>query len=170
MSLGALAQRSGLSKTILARIEAGQGNPALETLWRVAGALDVPLGSLLGEGEPPRTRLIRAGEGERIHSEAGFLARLVLAEGRAHRTEIYEFELASGVDYRSMPHAPGTEELVLCLSGRMRVGPVGDDAELGPLDALWFPADLPHHYAAGDPGLGLNVMSYPPATGAARGG
>ena len=49
MSLGDLARASGLSKTILARIEGGDGNPSVETLWRVSRALRVPLGALLAE-------------------------------------------------------------------------------------------------------------------------
>ena len=58
MSLGDLARASGLSKTILARIESGAGNPSVETLWRVSRALTLPLGALLAEDEAPRVRAI----------------------------------------------------------------------------------------------------------------
>src|SRR4051794_41638868 len=62
-SLGDLARASGLSKTILARIERGDGNPSVETLWRGLrwlaasrrGPLLPPPRSAL-RARPPRSR------------------------------------------------------------------------------------------------------------------
>src|SRR4051812_8389637 len=70
-SLGDLARASGLSKTILARIERGEGNPSVETLWRVSRALEVPLGTLLSPPSGPRARAIPARSGQPIGSEGG---------------------------------------------------------------------------------------------------
>jgi transcriptional regulator with XRE-family HTH domain len=147
-SLGDLARASGLSKTILARIERGEGNPSVETLWRVSQALGVPLGRLLA-GEPqPRTRRIAARDGAPIRSEAGMDAWLLHADGREHRSEVFASDLPKGIDQHSDPHLPGTEELIVCVKGRVRVGPVGEEVELGPGDAAWFTADVAHHYEA----------------------
>jgi XRE family transcriptional regulator, regulator of sulfur utilization len=163
MSLGALARESGLSKPLLSRLESGAGNPSLETLWRLARAFDVTLGTLLGEADPPRTRLIRAEDGTALTSESGMGTRLILAEGRTHRTEIHEIYLLAGTEYLSR-HMPGTEELVMCLEGSLEAGPEGQEAELAAGDALWFPADLPHRYFSRDGARALSLMSYPPAT------
>jgi transcriptional regulator with XRE-family HTH domain len=168
LSLGALAAKAGVSKTILSRIEAGLGNPALETLWRITRALDVPLGVLLGEEEPPPTRLIRSDQGELVESKSGLVGRLILAEGRNHRTEIFEFTLMPGSDYASEAHAPGTEELVVLTGGTAAVGPAGREIDLAERDALWFPADVNHRYASADGASGYVVMSYPPAHGMTR--
>lgn len=46
-TLAQLAQRAGVSSGLLSLIERGQGNPSLETLRRIAGALDVELVELL---------------------------------------------------------------------------------------------------------------------------
>jgi transcriptional regulator with XRE-family HTH domain len=148
LSLGDLARASGLSKTILARIERGEGNPSIETLWRVSQALSVPLGRLLGSEPQPRTRLIRAREGEPVHSAAGMDAWLLHADGREHRSEVYAIDLPKGIDQHSDAHLPGTEELVVCVKGRVRLGPLGEEVELGPGDAAWFTADVAHHYEA----------------------
>jgi transcriptional regulator with XRE-family HTH domain len=147
-SLGDLARTSGLSKTILARIERGDGNPSVETLWRVSQALRVPLGALLTPPARPRTRVVRARSGEPLRSESGMGAWLLHADGREHRSEVFELELPKGIDQRSDAHLPGTEELIVCVKGRVLVGPDGQEAELGPGDAAWFTADLPHHYRA----------------------
>src|SRR3954451_1620733 len=93
ISVSELAREAGLSKTILARIEAGAGNPSMETLWRVSQALQVPLGSLLAEDPEPRVRVVRRGAGAPLRADAGLSAWLLHAEGREHRSEVFDLEL-----------------------------------------------------------------------------
>src|SRR4051812_6589068 len=81
-SLGDVARGSGLSKTILARIERGDGNPSVETLWRGARALGVPLGALLTADAAPLVRRIPAREAPALQADSGMRAWLVHAEGR----------------------------------------------------------------------------------------
>ncbi|HWH06041.1 MAG TPA: helix-turn-helix domain-containing protein [Gaiellaceae bacterium] len=164
-SLGELARRSGVSKASLSNLEAGGGNPSLETLWRIAGALSVPLGELLGEDEPPATLLIPAGVGAPVASDSGLSGRMLLAEGRVHRTELLEATLEPGADYRARGHAVGTEEVVFCCDGSLLVGPVGDEYTLGERDSLRFPADVAHRYASESGATVLVVMSYPVTAG-----
>jgi transcriptional regulator with XRE-family HTH domain len=167
-SLGDLARAAGLSKTILARIERGEGNPSVETLWRVSQALRVPLGALMTPAEQPRTRVIRSRSAEPLRSESGMTAWLMHAEGRDRRSEVFDIDLPRGVDQHSQPHLLGTEELVMCLKVRVRVGPVGEEAELVAGDAAWFTADVAHHYEALRDARTLCLMLYPPtAPGAA---
>jgi transcriptional regulator with XRE-family HTH domain len=161
-SLGGLAKATGLSKTLLSGLESGAGNPSLETLWRLATAFDISLGTLLGEHDPPAIRVIRAEDGPSLTSESGLSARLVLAEGREHRTEIYEAHMLAGSEYVSL-HPPGTEELVFCLEGALEVGPEGLEEELSAGDAVWFPGDLTHRYFSREGARVLSIMSYPPA-------
>jgi transcriptional regulator with XRE-family HTH domain len=161
-SLGDLARASGLSKTILAKIESGTGNPSVETLFRLSQALAVPLGALLEAGdEAPRTRVVRSRTGQELSAESGMTSWLVHAEGRDRRPELHELAFAAGVDHRSDAHLPGTEEVILCLSGALIVGPDGAAESLQPGDAIWFAADTPHSYRAHDDVRALCWMLYP---------
>jgi transcriptional regulator with XRE-family HTH domain len=159
-SLSDLARAAGLSKTILGRIEAGDANPSMETLWRVSQALQLPLGALLAEEGAPVAKVVRARSGEEVRG-AGSVLWLIHAEGRDHRTEVYELELDAGTSHQRDPHLPGTEEDVLCLSGRVRLGPVGAVEELGPGDAIVFAADVPHGYEALEQTRTICWMLYP---------
>ncbi len=159
LSLGDLARASGLSKTILARIERGEGNPSVETLWRLSRALRVPLGELIAE-DAGSVQHIAHRSGEPLRADSGMRAWLVYADGRERRSELFELDLPSGVEQRSEPHLPGTEELVVCQRGRVLAGPLGDEAELGPGDAVRFAADAPHRYAGLEDGRALCWMSY----------
>ena len=165
LSATELAERSGLSRTILARIERGEGNPSIGTLWRIARALRVPLGDLLVEAPAVRTRLIRAGEGETMDDPSGMVGRLVHTDGRERRTELLVLELPPGARRESPPHQPGVEELVMVTRGVVGLGPEGAPETLHPGDALWFAADVAHTYeATGAAACNLLCwMLYPPA-------
>jgi transcriptional regulator with XRE-family HTH domain len=167
-SAAELADAAGLSKSIVARIEKGEGNPSVETLWRISKALDVPMGVLLAEDAQPRTRVIAARSGAAVAaSRSAMHGWAIHAEGRAHRSELHEIEWPAGAEQRADAHAPGTEEVVFCISGTITVGPLGEEAELGPGDALWFVADGPHRYAAGKRGArALNLLLYLSPAGA----
>jgi transcriptional regulator with XRE-family HTH domain len=160
-TLAEVAAEAGLSKTILSRIENGHGNPSVETLFRIARALDLPLSALLGEDQAPRARLIPARSGPALHGDSGMDAWLVHAQARGHHAEVYELALPAGTDHRTAGHLPGTEELVICVSGRLRVGPVGEEVALAAGDGAWFAADGEHHYAAPRGARALNWIVTP---------
>jgi transcriptional regulator with XRE-family HTH domain len=161
LSLSATAARAGLSKTILATIESGTGNPSLETLWRIAGALDITVGTLLAEDDPVRSQLIRRADRELLSFESGVRGRLLHVDGRDRRLEAIEIHLEAGRVYRSAAHAPGTEELVICLKGTVTLGPDGHEETLTEGDALHFAADVPHSYRSDDGCVALCSFSYP---------
>jgi XRE family transcriptional regulator, regulator of sulfur utilization len=166
MSLGDLARASGLSKTILARIERAEGNPSVETLWRLSSALGLPLGTLMAQEAAPRLRVMRAAAGSSVRGASGMAARLLHAEGRAVRSEVFELDLPAGTEQLGAAHLPGTEELVVCTAGRLVAGPLGEEVELGASDAVWFQADVAHRYAAVEDARALDWILYAGAGGA----
>jgi transcriptional regulator with XRE-family HTH domain len=163
LSLGELGREAGLSKTIVAKIESGEGNPSVETLWRLSRALALPMGALLSGHDEPRTHVIRARSGRSPASESGMQAWLVHAEGRERRTEVFELAFDAGVEHAGTPHLPGTEELVFCVSGRLAAGPVGEEVELGAGDAVRFAADAPHVYRGIRAARAIDLILYPAA-------
>src|SRR3954452_462921 len=56
VSIAELARRAGVAKSTLSQLEAGSGNPSIETLW----SLGVPFSRLV-EPPAPSVRVIRAG-------------------------------------------------------------------------------------------------------------
>ena len=165
LSIGALAEKAGISKTSLSKIESSVGNPSLDLLNRIASALDVPVGTLFGVESHPQLQIIRRDEGKVITSESGLSIRTLLVEGRNHRTEIYELLLSTPVTYHSLAHMPGTQEFVICIAGDIFLGSEGQEEHLQPGDAIWFSADLPHSYTSTNGARAFLVMKYPPAQG-----
>ncbi|HJT58107.1 MAG TPA: XRE family transcriptional regulator [Ktedonobacteraceae bacterium] len=164
-SIGTLSQMAGISKTSLSKIEAGQGNPSLEVLNRIANALNVPVGSLFGEEKHSQVHIIRQGEGQVVTSDSGLTSRTLLVDGRSHRMSIYEMHLPAQASYRALAHLPGAQEFLFCLEGDICLGPEEQEVHLQPGDAICFAADLPHTYTSINGARALLVMQYPPAQG-----
>ena len=83
VSITELARRAGIAKSTLSQLEAGVGNPSVETLWALAVALGIPFSRLV-EPSTPRTHVIRSGEGPRIRSEHADFIGTLLSAGSAH--------------------------------------------------------------------------------------
>lgn len=165
-----LATRSELSRTILSRIEQGDGNPSIGTLWRISRALRVPLGELLVEPAAPQARVIRAGEGATMGDPSGMVGRLVHSGRAEQRSELYALELPAGARRESAPHLSGVEEVIFVAEGDAMVGPDGAAHTLAQGDAIWFAADVPHRYEAVDaPCRLLCWMLYPGSAAGASG-
>ncbi|MBU0912674.1 MAG: helix-turn-helix domain-containing protein, partial [Gammaproteobacteria bacterium] len=47
LSLSQLAADAGIAKSNLSRLEQGNGNPTLDTIWRLSLQLQVPFGNLI---------------------------------------------------------------------------------------------------------------------------
>src|SRR5438445_9848694 len=65
-TIGELARRSGVSSGRISQIERGLANPSFQTLWKLATALEIPLGSFFqGPAAEPRM-VVRRGERKRL--------------------------------------------------------------------------------------------------------
>lgn len=135
-----LARAAGTARATLTQLEAGSGNPTLETLYALANALGVPLAELIAESSGPK--LVRHGEGIHVAGEAVEAWLL----DRTQTAEIYDFTLTTSKAQHSAPHPRGTREHLHVHTGRIRVGPAESPLELGPGDYASFPADVAHVY------------------------
>ncbi|MGF1528369.1 MAG: helix-turn-helix domain-containing protein [Candidatus Competibacterales bacterium] len=148
LSLSALAAKAGLAKSTLSQLEAGRGNPSIETLWAIASALAIPFSYLFEVVTPERT-LIRAHEGKPVMADATTFSAVLLADcPPTSRRDLYRITLGSGAMRRAEPHPPGTVEHALVCSGRVRLGPLECPEELDSGDYYRYPADVPHGYRA----------------------
>lgn len=152
LSLSELAKRAGIAKSTLSQLEAGGGNPSVETLWALGVALGVPFSALV-EPPSPAVQVIRAGEGPTVASErADYVATLLSASPPGARRDIYHLRAEPGPARESEPHIPGSVEHLIVSAGRVKAGPRGDEVELEPGDYMSYRGDVPHSYEALAPG------------------
>jgi transcriptional regulator with XRE-family HTH domain len=146
MSLDDLARASGVSRAALSQIETCKSNPTVGVLWKIAVGLAVPFAELIGA---PRSGavVLRRGDSQVLRSSDGkFESRPLAPAGASPMVELYELRLSARATHRSEPHAPGTHEMLVVLSGGLRLH-VDDEAyDLGAGDSIAFAADRPHAY------------------------
>jgi transcriptional regulator with XRE-family HTH domain len=76
LSQGDVEKRSGLLRCYISRVENGHTVPAVETLEKLARALEVPMYELLYEGEePPKPQLPGGQSGQKLWGSSGKDAR-----------------------------------------------------------------------------------------------
>ena len=149
LSLGALAEAAHVGKGSLSEIENGIRNPTLGTLYALAGALGVPLATLLADR--PGIRVASPGIEARlldVSRDAGHGGGRDGVHDGGQTVEVYRLRIEAGHGHRSPAHGPGVTEHLLVTSGRARVGRVGEETEIGPGQAAQWVSDVPHGYAA----------------------
>lgn len=148
LSINELARLAGIAKSNLARMESGDGNPSLETLWALSAALEVNVRDLI-DPEPGGMRLLRAGQSFDAEAEAAeFGVRLLSTCPVGATRDIYRAVFQPGNAKVSEPHAAGTIEHVILVSGLAKVGPADTPETLLPGDYLSFSGSQRHMYEA----------------------
>jgi transcriptional regulator with XRE-family HTH domain len=156
-----LARRSGVARATLAQLEAGRGNPTLETLYALANTLGVGLGDVIVPLVADDVEVVRADEGARV-AGAAVRARLVARLPAGAGLELYDLTLRPGRRQRSQPHPAGVVEHLLVHTGRVRAGPESAPVELGPGDYARYAANVPHVYEALEPDVSATLVMQTP--------
>jgi transcriptional regulator with XRE-family HTH domain len=150
MSAAGLARESGVARATLAELEAGRGNPTVETLYGLAKVLGVTFADLLVEAGSAPVHVVRAGEGPQVPGAVVQARLLRQASVQRTRVEMYEMQVLPGEPRHADGHQAGVIEQMLVHSGRLRVGPESGPVELEPGDFAVFEAAVPHVYEALD--------------------
>ncbi|MEU4233250.1 XRE family transcriptional regulator [Nonomuraea sp. NPDC026600] len=148
LSLSQLAERSGIAKATLFKIERGQTNPTLDTLTAIAETFDVTVIDLLTMAPSPVVDVVHAGEGVDMSDDVSrgeILRSQVIGAGTL---EIHSQTFRVGASEVSNSHGAGAREHVLVHSGTIELGPVGHEVEVSAGDYVTYLADCPHRWHA----------------------
>ena len=146
LSLDELAAASGVSRAALSQIELYKSNPSLGVLWKIAVGLGIPFSELIG-GQAQEVSVLRRSDTQVLRSSDGKMeSRPLSPAGSNPWVELYKLRLAARAAHASDPHAPGTREIVVVLSGALNLHLSGEVHDLGPGDSVSFRADERHTY------------------------
>jgi transcriptional regulator with XRE-family HTH domain len=143
-SISELARRASLAKQTLASIEAGEANPTVLTLTGIAAALEIPVAHLLTEyGSPVRVR--RAQDASWTDSPDGGVRELDRIYGFGYvRTTLIRHARGTGPRIAHRRHRPGTLHHAYVVTGKVSLGPTGEEVTVSRGDFVRFPGDVPH--------------------------
>ncbi|RVT45489.1 XRE family transcriptional regulator [Rheinheimera sediminis] len=137
LSLSQLAVDAGIAKSNLSRLEQGNGNPTLDTIWRLSLQLQVPFGNLIA----PVSDLV---------GDCGVQVRLIDQGKDKPPVDAYWMSCAPFTERKAEAHAAGTVESITLISGQLEVGIEGNCKTLTAGQSHSFSADEPHLYRTGE--------------------
>lgn len=139
-SLEALAERSGVSRATLSRVEAAQVSPTAQTLARLCAVHGLPVSRLLRDVEPEAPPLLRRDDQSVWRDPQGAVVRRSVSPPAAGFVgELVEVTLSPGavVAYPA-PHRPGAEHHLWMIEGGLTLTVGAAPWVLGPGDCLRY--------------------------------
>lgn len=146
MSLGELAEQSGVAKSIISQIERNHTNPTIGTISRISQALDTTADEVL-----------RCDDGSNFIELAGRTAIPVLTSedelctlaiigwlNVVDTVQWYDFRAKPGGVLESEPHPPGCVEHLSVLAGELEVEVGGETKRVKAGQTLRFRGDRDH--------------------------
>jgi transcriptional regulator with XRE-family HTH domain len=163
ISLGQLAERTGLTKSLLSQVERAVSAPSLSSLRRMAQALEVPISQLLSESHQVGSVVRRANRKEIRWPALKVMYEPLSPDDRKHLQMIL-VRMDPGGRSADEPTAHGFgEECSLVLTGRVEVIIGNQHHLLEEGDSVSLDRAIPHYYLnPGDTPATYVQAIYPP--------
>ncbi len=146
MSLDMMAEKTGVSKSMLGQIERGESNPTVSTIGKIVEGLRVPLEELLYQKEENVSVVQTESLPVCREKEAEYQFRTVFPYDKIRKFEVFAGRIEAEACCKSNPHGAGTVEYVTVTEGRMQLTVGRRTYEVRSKEAVRFQADESHEY------------------------
>jgi transcriptional regulator with XRE-family HTH domain len=148
LSLVGLAERAGVSRSMLSDVERGAKAPTVLVLDRIATGLDTSIARLLGEERDARVVVLRRTAQDVAVDPAGWERRILSPVLPGVEFELMRTTIAPGVDAGVFsPHAPGAREYLAVERGALRLTLDDVPYTLDAGDSVYYAGDCWHAFA-----------------------
>ncbi len=143
-----LAQKAGLTPSLVSQIESGKLTPSVHTLGRLAGALGVPIGALFDQSPNGRLHIGRKRDYAVVSFEGSGDRWEVLAAG-LFRGKVRAVVSSLRGRGKSVPPErvliePGQMKLMYVLQGKVALHYAGERHLMAPGDSAYLDGGVPH--------------------------
>ena len=152
LSLDAISNLSGVSRSMVSQIERGESSPTIATLWNLTRALNVDFAGLLdGADTGDRIDVLRAAEVPSIDNMGqGCRIAILSPPEEAGGHEVYDISFEKNGKLTSQPHSHGATEHLSVLEGRVQVTSGTATCEVTVGDTARYAVDVEHEITAID--------------------
>ena len=163
LSLDELSKLSGVSKSMLAQIERGEGNPTLSTLWKISNGMKVPFDALTVRPKASYV-IVKTSEIQPLLEDEGRVKNYpIFPDDENRRFAVYYLELEPSSYWQSEPHLRGTMEFITVFSGTMEIEAADKRFIVTKGESIRFKGDTVHSYRnIGDETAILHMILYNP--------
>ncbi len=153
LSVQALAEKAGVSFGLVSQLERGLGNPSLQSVQRLAGAIGIPVGQLLDEPSAPlavvaldKRHVMPAATDTPAHQRS---VRELLTPRGESMLQLIRSTLPPGFTNEASPFRHIGTETVTVESGVLIVSQADRRVTLSAGDTVTYGCSVPHWWANG---------------------
>jgi transcriptional regulator with XRE-family HTH domain len=151
LSIGDVAQQSGLSESIISGVEAETVSPPLGTIINLAKTLQVTLGELFGDSADSPFCIVRSDDRKTVSrfnspvgKSGGYSYESLGHQKQNRQMEPFLVTLSPSKDPEVEPNQHDGEEILFVLEGQVDVRLADHKDILNPGDSIYFDSNLPH--------------------------
>ena len=145
LTLDELAEKTGVSKLTLGKIERGETNPTLGVMWKITTGLNIPLTKLVSV--EPSVSLSKCGEGFSLKGpDEAWKIEFMFQNQMDSTIEMYRAFLAPLAKYRHEQNQKGLIEVATVMEGRIEMKIEEELYELKQFDSIKFEGSHVHSY------------------------
>ncbi len=143
-----LAERSGVSRAMISKLERGEKNPTLVVAAKLAEGFGVTLSQLVGMEEQREVVVVHRDRRMVMRDpETGFERQLLSPSFGGRGIEFIRNVIPEGSTSGEFPpHRRGVEEYIVVEKGRLKAVIGGEECLLEEGDAVYFEADVTHRF------------------------
>ncbi|WP_337134347.1 XRE family transcriptional regulator [Priestia megaterium] len=145
LTLDELAEKTGVSKLTLGKIERGETNPTLGVMWKITTGLNIPLTKLVSVESS--VSLSKCGEGFSLKGpDEAWKIEFMFQNQMDSTIEMYRAFLSPLATYCPEPHHKGLIEVATVMEGRIEMKIEEELYELKQFDSIKFEGSHVHSY------------------------
>ncbi len=142
-----LARRAGISRSLVSQVEKDSANPSIETLRKIAFALEIPIALLFEETIPPDGILVRKSNRKILKVPKSNLVYELLTPDLNRKIEFIWIEIEPGKQIEPVAFAHEGEECSIVIEGEYNLW-IGDkEYVMTEGDSISFDSSIPHKLA-----------------------
>ncbi len=146
--LGEIAEKAGISTSMLSQIERGKVSPSIDTLMMVCRAQDIDIGELFRRFSPDSpVRLHKSGERLKIERNGIRYEQLMTTQVVAFPIELFLIEIEAGCATEMSGGGHEGVEMGYVLQGAAQLTVGGSEYRIDESDSIYFSANLAHRLA-----------------------
>lgn len=146
LSMDELSKLSGVSKSMIAQIERGEGNPTISTLWKISNGMKVPFDALTVRAKNSY-EVVKISNIQPLLEDGGKVKNYsIFPDDENRRFAVYYLELDKNSYWKSEPHLKGTIEFITICEGKIEICADNQTFTLEKSESIRFKADTIHSY------------------------
>ncbi|MCS4485711.1 helix-turn-helix domain-containing protein [Staphylococcus americanisciuri] len=146
LSLDNISQLTGISKTMISQIEKGTGNPSINTLWKLANGLYLPLNTLISEDKRDIYQVATEDLKPIYNEDQSVVVYPYFPYDNAHGFEMFSMEIAPGGKLESDGHPQGAKEFIIVNDGTLTLEIGEQKYYIESSQAIRFSGESTHSY------------------------